>query len=115
VVVGVDGGEAPGGLLEVRHRRLTLAGRVQQVGQVRVQRRDPVLVAELTAELECFGRERQRLGAAAGLGQQPGQVVQGRDGRAERRGWGRISPRDPRGPWASTGFWPPPRFGQAVP
>ena len=71
VVVGVDGGEAPGGLLEVRHRRLTLAGRVQQVGQVRVQRRHPVLVAEL----ERFRRQRQRFYAVSHFRQQPGEVV----------------------------------------
>ena len=116
-VAHVDRGESPGRFLQVRHRGVALAVRVQQVGHVRVQRRDPVLVAELTAELERLGRDRQRFGAAAGFCQQPSQVVEGRDGRAERRGWGRLSPRDPRDPRdprAGPGLWPP-RFGQAVP
>jgi hypothetical protein len=71
-VTHVDRGESPGRFLQVRDRGLTLAVRVQQVGHVRVQRRDPVLVAEFAAQFERLGRERQRLGAAAGFGQQPG-------------------------------------------
>ncbi len=51
-----------------------LAVRVQQVGQVGVQRRHPMLVSELPAELEGLGRQRQRLVLAAGLGQQPGKA-----------------------------------------
>jgi hypothetical protein len=114
-VAHVDRSESSGRFLQVRDRGIALAVRVQQVGHVRVQRRDPVLVAEFAAQFERFGRERQRLGAAAGLGQQPGQVVQGRDGRAQRRGRRRLPTRDRRGRRASTGFWPPPSYGQALP
>ena len=55
-------GEAAGRLFQVGHRGIALAVRVQQVGHVRVQGRDPVLVSELAAELERFGREGECLG-----------------------------------------------------
>ena len=64
----------------MRHRGLTLAVRVQQVGQVGVQRRHPVLVAELAAQLEGLRCRGQGFRTASGLGQQEGVVA-----RRERR------------------------------
>ena len=77
-----------------------LARRVQQVGQVGVQRGQPVLVAQLTAEGQRFLGQRQCLGQAAALGQQPGQVVQRGHGRPAVRqlpGLGQALPQLSRG------------------
>jgi hypothetical protein len=52
------------------HRGVTLAVRVQQVGQVGVQRRHPVLVAELAAQLEGLSRRGQGFLTPSGLGQE---------------------------------------------
>ncbi len=69
---GVHRGEAPRGFLQVGQGRLALAGRVQQVGQVGMQRGDPVLVTQFAAERQGLLGQRQGVGRLAAVGQQPG-------------------------------------------
>jgi hypothetical protein len=64
---------------------VVLPGLVQQVGQVGVERGYPVLVAQFAAEPERLPGQVESLTRAAGVGEQPGQVVERRHGRARVR------------------------------
>ena len=100
----VHRGEAACGLLEVGQGRLALPRRVQQVGQVGVQRGDPVLVAQLAAQRERLLGQGQGLSRLAAVGQQPAADCSapplrppGRAARAPAPGFAAAGPRPSRG------------------
>src|SRR3954451_18082057 len=81
----VDVGEQRRRRLEVLHRPVVLASLAEQVGQVGVQRGNPVTVAEPGASFQRLLGGPQRLGRATTLVEQAGQVVEGGNGGAVAR------------------------------
>src|SRR5262249_9079134 len=82
-LVAADVGEDGDGALEVLHRLLGATGLVEEVGEVVLERRLAVAVAQRDAERECLLREFERAWRIARLARDEREVVERRGARRE--------------------------------